>query len=1587
MGAPGPVAVVGMGLVLPGVSDPEQFWALLNQDTPVFGEPYAFDVDRIHDRDARAEDKTYARLGGYVGRFDAHPAVTGEHVRSPDQVPVWLRHSLAQALDGVVRGAGDRHGCYVGTWPGGSLAVEESLLVSAAARGIAAELADDPDERARHEARLRGVLRRRYRQATDTPGAVLAETVVRSAMAGLVEQDADWLTVDTACSSALYAVDLGVKSLLAGDCDIALCAGAVSTVRRDQVLFAKLNGLSRGDDPHVYDERADGVLFCEGASAVALKLLDRALADGDEVLGVIAGFGVSADGRGMAISAPNPVGQRLAVRRARAAGPVVPRRIDWVVGHGTGTPTGDLVELSTLAELAPEGGYLCTSNKSLIGHPGWVAGTTSLIHALLALKHERIPAQQRFATPPAEVPADRVRVPVTPVDWPTRPDRPRTAAVSAFGFGGTNAHLLLQDTRPGGTTLSGRPRQEDALVLVGTHVLLPGQPDPQQVRQWLRTGGGAPPRGFGPDYPLPPFTEIRMPPITARTVDRCQLMAVSLACRFAAEHGALWDGWRDTTGVIAAHMGPPTSMTGYELRVCADDLRAAVSGDDNDHAAADRAALETFVASVRDRVPASNDDSMPGLMPNIIASRVANRFDLHGLALTVDTGRTSTQTAIRVAAGYLHSGELDLALVVAVNGNSTPEMADLTGLPVEGIAEGGVLLALTRERFARERGWPVLAELRVDDRHTGEPVPEVVWGERADEPSYLAADGALAVLRALARDVPAARVRSTHPGPGIVVSAPAGPTPDFTRHVVVTRRTDPVATATTSSWLPPGGVVLTDSAVIAATVADRVRAAGAVLLCTDPDTPTGLAAVIADVSDDPAALAVLDGAAPHVRVIAAAPSRTWPAPPPPARLRLQDLALLALARFGDRLAGGSVAALVPDRLRHGRYHPDSALLCGFVRGVAWERTCPAVAVVTNADLDDGLAQLAAEAATRRERPVVFYRNGQRHIEVLCPAPLTPPRDDARPRLDRDSVIVATGGARGITAIALTALATRHRPRMWLLGSSPLEQVPAELRDAPDDAVNALRAAHITAGRRQDPRARVPELSARFDALWRSREAESTLRRLREICGQDRVHYLACDVSDPDQVVAAAAEIGAHTDRIDLLLHGAGRLRSADIATKTLSDFRAVRDPKVLGYANLKAAFTDPAPRAWCHFGSVVGAIGWAGETDYGGANEYLAAAARTAEPAGTAPEITLGWPMWADTGMGTRNRDLFLGQGMRGMSNAEGVTHLLAELSRTGPADPAPVYLGPAELKILDEAFPGHVSAPPDRHHPGLLDEPGADGRRTWRVRPDRDRYLLEHLVEGKPTIPATLLMTAAIEAARAVIPDRGAPSALEDLRFQAFCRLHPDRGDTLFTLTTEVVTPDRVRVRITSDVTAPNGHVLVRDRENTRIDVVFGPHEHPTPRPVRPDPDAAPIADPYYLTDSPIQLTGAFRTTGGTSVGRHLAHTRWTCHVTAGEPFAALPFPALLIDALLRMSSYDNVDTDAGRIGVVTCRHIDRIALHTDAGDAELSRRHPGGVDLYHELGGDSTAVDPDGVPLVHATGMDMPVIDTVALLPGSRG
>jgi acyl transferase domain-containing protein/acyl-CoA synthetase (AMP-forming)/AMP-acid ligase II/NAD(P)-dependent dehydrogenase (short-subunit alcohol dehydrogenase family)/acyl carrier protein len=257
------------------------------------------------------------------------------------------------------------------------------------------------------------------------------------------------LVINTACSSSLVAVHYACQSLQSGDCSMAL-AGGVNLLLTPEpfIALSEIQALAADGRCKTFDADADGYGRGEGCAMIVLKRLDKALEDGDNVLGIIRSSAVNQDGKSNGLTAPNVIAQRQLLSKAIQAAGIDPEAVDYIETHGTGTPLGDPLELQAIQEtFKPEqrkSPLLIGSLKSNIGHLESAAGIAAVVKVLLSFKHQVLPPNLHFNTPNPLIPweTNNIKVVNEATAWPA--DRKRIAGISSFGFSGTNAHLIIE---------------------------------------------------------------------------------------------------------------------------------------------------------------------------------------------------------------------------------------------------------------------------------------------------------------------------------------------------------------------------------------------------------------------------------------------------------------------------------------------------------------------------------------------------------------------------------------------------------------------------------------------------------------------------------------------------------------------------------------------------------------------------------------------------------------------------------------------------------------------------------------------------------------------------------------------------------------------------------------------------------------------------------------------------------------------------------------------------------------------------------------------------------------------------------------
>lgn len=428
-----PIAVVGMSCRFPGANHPEEFWQLLHDGVDAISEvpPDRWDGEAYYDADPEAPGKMATRAGGFleqVDRFDPQFfGISPREVQSLDPQQRLLLEVAWEALERAGQAPGGLYGSATGVFVGMSTFDYALLHVGGAPRKEQLSLLD-------------GYV-----------GTGTALSPAAGRLSYFLGLNGPSMVVDTACSSSLVATHLAANSLRNRECDMALVGGVNLILRPEwNVNFTKARMLAPDGRCKTFDAAADGYSRGEGCGMLVLKRHSDAVQHRDNILAVIRSSAVNQDGASGGLTVPNGPAQEQVIRRALENAELKPDEVGYVEAHGTGTALGDPIEVGALGSVFGKRDSAdplwLGSVKTNIGHLEAAAGVAGLIKVVMALQHQQIPPHLHFKEPSAHIDWDRmpISIPVTPTPWES--EGLRTAGVSSFGFTGTNAHVILQES-------------------------------------------------------------------------------------------------------------------------------------------------------------------------------------------------------------------------------------------------------------------------------------------------------------------------------------------------------------------------------------------------------------------------------------------------------------------------------------------------------------------------------------------------------------------------------------------------------------------------------------------------------------------------------------------------------------------------------------------------------------------------------------------------------------------------------------------------------------------------------------------------------------------------------------------------------------------------------------------------------------------------------------------------------------------------------------------------------------------------------------------------------------------------------------
>ncbi|MFT6357577.1 MAG: acyl transferase domain-containing protein, partial [Saprospiraceae bacterium] len=689
------IAIIGTSALFPGSSTPDEFWQNLLQEKDLTGlateADFGADPDGFFQSEKGVVDRCYSLRGGYIRNFQFDPTgyeLPADYLEKQDKLYQWSLYVAKEALrdSGYLENKESRAKCglILGnlSFPTGSSHQLLSSVYTQTVEAAAQELLDNKDFKLRDNKPLPN-----NEVLTKTPSEMVNDAL------GL---NGSHYALDAACATSLYAIKLACDELVTGKSDLML-AGAVCA--SDQLFihmgFSIFHAYSPADKKFVpLDKDSAGLVSSEGAGMVVLKRLEDAERDGDNILAVIGGIGLSNDGRGKFLLSPNPKGQRLAFERAYQ-GAIQAKNTDYLECHATGTPLGDVTEMNSICNFFKEHEVkpLLGSVKSNMGHLLTAAGMTGLLKVLLSMQKGEIPANINLQEPvlPDNGWMGKEHIINERIPWA---DKDKQAGINSFGFGGTNAHMVVNNyTKNQPKAIAAKPVELQPMAIVGMDAhfgdctnledfystiyngkqhfkSLPKgrwkgfEENEALLKEYGFADGKAPKGAYIEDFEIDLF-RYKIQPKEAETLEPQQALILKIA------DNALKDAGISESQNVAVLIAMESELAIHHYLARWDvswQLKEALERSNIELDAAQEAELETLCKNgIYYREGAQTPSQHTSFVGNIMSSRIAALWDFSGAAFTVSCGENSVFKALEIAQNMLSLGEVDAVVVGGVD--------------------------------------------------------------------------------------------------------------------------------------------------------------------------------------------------------------------------------------------------------------------------------------------------------------------------------------------------------------------------------------------------------------------------------------------------------------------------------------------------------------------------------------------------------------------------------------------------------------------------------------------------------------------------------------------------------------------------------------------------------------------------------------------------------------------------------------------------------------------------------------------------------------------------------------------------------
>ncbi len=1520
-----PIAIVSMGSILPGAKNPEEYWN--NLIAGKSGIVNLTELDPNAEKDFMAghvrgmdielvPDKSYSLLNGTIIKieYEAHLLKDFYSKKEFDQLTRGQRMlalSLAQNFqsqkDRILSTKADKIQCILGATADGISEYDEAIFYDGVLN-VLDQLGEGEKSKQAYAKILTEISGYKKGDSKHLEQSKIYSDVVKR----FLHKEIKTYIVDTACSSSLYAMDFGIKALRNKEADVILAGGVFAPGPSNNTLFAQFRGLSPSGS-HPLDESADGVIFADGSAILVLRRLDDAIESGDKILGVIRGMGLSSDGKTPSINVPKSDGQRKAIERALDNANVDIDSLQYIEMHATATPVGDSVEFNSIKSIAKDRNpslpkIQIGSVKSLIGHTGWVSGAASVIKICKGFENKVMPKQYHFKKPNAAFDFDgsNLNILTKTKDWNINIENlPMRAGINGFGFGGTNAHVVIEsyDEQYHRHLLNylkpPKPAHQE-LGIIGVCNLFPGdegqfQNFPSGTRKFDRK-----------NFRLPK-KKLLLPDVTDN-MDASQYLAPLAAEQILEGLGDKWNSFKGKIGIVFGLESKTERGIMANERILSDRLKRLVreyNKQDNNNFIELTDAITNYF---KEHNHISGPYTLPGLMPNVAPSRITSLYNLNGPNMIVDAGKNSFFQALLAAEQLLINNDCQIIFCGGIGAYAGIDDA---------YHEATCFYAMSTLEFAKENNFEIEAVLNISgNSKENDLMPKSteengLMPKSTDKFDYRGANGGVAFLGGLQRCAGSKdsfviegldktctekfilRKNGTeHVEPDIEMSK-KGLLPDeipsthayvqgtpiyqyepslFTSNacaeeVSLEGKKILFLTDQTELWslLEKSQVLDPFNYKVAAPTPNKLKNGVLIDLSSDDASQKCLKAVGQERFDVVVAVKFLKNHSPDDLLLNNFSTERG----------LIDLLFATSKYYYHDIYKGqiSIASLCMGAWYKNRLNPYTGLVNGFMKSVSRELTTAKVRMV-NTDENNFLKaihQLEVELGQTRKDWEVTYRKGQRYIFKLVPVKdLT---KDNQACINKDSVIIATGGGRGVTAVLAEELLKTYGCTIIGLGRTSPDSAPQKILETDPMEFLTSEAQFYKDEIAADKTQRIIDLKKKFQTYQAANEVYHSIKSLNNFPG--KFIYKMVDIKNENEVDEFIRTTYKEYGKVDMVIHGAGIQKSGMLANKPLEVFQNVVATKMTSIGYLyRAIHKNNISKAPVHYHlltSTFSVLGNDGQPDYGAANEALnriAANMGTEQP--SSYWSSMAWLGWAGIGM-TRSTEyaaLAASRRLRGVTKEEG-QRIFAALMKGRPTAPINVTMADGEFEYYE--FPKALEKEKSNfeiHIPGKSKKNKIIEKKLITV--ENTEFLKNHMVNDIPTVPGALLTCIASEAAIMLRPGLMI-NEFENTNSFRFVRVNKNQGIEI-RIVAEVIAEDKkrttIKTRILSDFVHKSGRILQKDILHNESLMHMSKEIAPQPEVEFWQPkNSASLPDPYCLNDV-VKLRGQFNSMYNIQVG-----------------------------------------------------------------------------------------------------------------------